>query len=307
MKLTLLKKRVTLLSLLFLFASETTLFCDEANITVIESLVSSVRNKTFQTFMQQVEKNYMETARGNKKLPVQFYSYTVQKGETLFTISARCNILYDTIASLNHISSASESIEGKTLIIPTATGLFIPAEPVSDIEILLSQQYYPQDNDIWYTINGEQFRFLPNERFESTQRAFFLDSSLRMPLEKSVLTSPFGMRTSPISGEFSFHKGVDLAAPIGTQVFACKAGTVESAVHNDRIFGNYIIIDHGGQMRSVYAHLSEIQVEKGMLVSGGSRIGLVGTTGASTGPHLHFEIRINGQAQDPGRLIRNLY
>ena len=86
MKLTLLKKRVTLLSLLFLFASKAMLFCAEANITVIESLVSSVRNKTFQTFMQQVEKNYMETARGNKKLPVQFYSYTVQKGETLFGI-----------------------------------------------------------------------------------------------------------------------------------------------------------------------------------------------------------------------------
>ena len=105
--------------------------------------------------------------------------------------------------------------------------------------------------------------------------------------------------------EFSFHKGVDLAAPIGTQVFACKAGTVESAVHNDRIFGNYIIIDHGGQMRSVYAHLSEIQVEKGMLVSGGSRIGLVGTTGASTGNHLHFEVWQNGERTDALRHFKN--
>ena len=292
-----------LFGILFLFNMRYVLFCQEVQITPLDSLES--RNPVFQTFMQQVEQFYMESARGNTEVPVYFYRYTVQEGETLFSISARCSILYDTIASLNHISTADEPLEGKTIIIPAAQGLFIPEHPESDIEILLSKQGFPQTADIWYTVQNERFRFLAKERFTVTQRAFFLDPALRMPLEQSVLTSPFGMRTSPISGEFLFHNGVDLAAPLGTPVLACKAGTVESAVEGDDVFGNYIVIDHGGDMSSVYAHLSEIQVAEGVHVSGGSRIGLVGSTGASTGPHLHFEIRINGQAQDPSGLIRD--
>ncbi|MCR5606875.1 MAG: M23 family metallopeptidase, partial [Treponema sp.] len=127
--------------------------------------------------------------------------------------------------------------------------------------------------------------------------------SLVMPLAKSVLTSPFGMRNSPISGKWKMHTGIDLAAPVGSEVYACKSGKVISCVVGNATFGNYIILQHDNKMTSVYAHLSKMFVSKGQMVSKGAHIANVGLTGMTTGPHLHFEIRVNGNPQDPGKLL----
>ena len=100
-----------------------------------------------------------------------------------------------------------------------------------------------------------------------------------------------------ISGQELFHKGIDLAAPEGTPVYACKSGEVLSA-SIDSTYGNFIILQHENNMQSVYAHLSKFAVSEGYVRSG-TVIGYVGTTGLSTGPHLHFEIRTNGKNRNP--------
>jgi len=122
-------------------------------------------------------------------------------------------------------------------------------------------------------------------------------------MEFSRITSGFKMRFHPILQTWKAHLGVDYAAPTGTPVRSVGDGVVEFAgVQNG--YGNVVKIRHAGQTSTVYAHLSKMQVHLGQSVSQGQNIGLVGTTGWSTGPHLHFEYRINGQYQDPQTVAR---
>ncbi len=118
------------------------------------------------------------------------------------------------------------------------------------------------------------------------------------PVSGLRLSSKFGMRKHPISGKYRMHKGLDFAGPNGTRVSAAGPGKIIYAARKGS-FGNFVEIDHGNGVVSRYAHLRKISVKKGMEVSAGQKIGEVGSTGASTGPHLHWEVRISGSAKDP--------
>jgi murein DD-endopeptidase MepM/ murein hydrolase activator NlpD len=113
-----------------------------------------------------------------------------------------------------------------------------------------------------------------------------------------TITSPFGWRSNPFGGSPEFHQGLDIAAPTGTTVTAAAGGTVIMAQWYGG-YGNYILIDHGGGYSTGYGHLSAIYVSTGQSVQRGQAIGAVGSTGQSTGPHLHFEVRIAGKPVDP--------
>lgn len=112
------------------------------------------------------------------------------------------------------------------------------------------------------------------------------------------VTSPFGWRMHPVLHVKKFHSGVDIGAPSGAKIVAAGDGTVISAGYNSG-YGNMTMIDHGNGLVSVYGHQSRISVSKGQHVTKGQTIGAVGSTGMSTGPHLHFEIRVNGDPRDP--------
>ena len=117
-------------------------------------------------------------------------------------------------------------------------------------------------------------------------------------MKKSNISSPFGYRKSPGGIGSKYHKGLDIAFPTGTHVLACEAGKVELAGWNDGL-GKCIIISHGGGLKTVYGHLSKINVTKGQSVVRGQFIGEVGSTGNSTGPHLHLGVMVNGSYVDP--------
>jgi murein DD-endopeptidase MepM/ murein hydrolase activator NlpD len=139
----------------------------------------------------------------------------------------------------------------------------------------------------YYTLEGNSLR-----------KAF-----LASPLEFSRMTSGFGGRLHPIAKQFRMHNGVDYAAPTGTPIRSVGDGVVEfSGVQ--RGYGNVVEIMHAGGKSTLFAHLSKIDVRKGQRVSQGDRIGAVGSTGWSTGPHLHFEFRVNGVHHDPMTLAR---
>ncbi len=112
------------------------------------------------------------------------------------------------------------------------------------------------------------------------------------------LTSLFGYRIHPITGKAHSHTGIDIPAPGGTPIQACKSGqVVTSAYHYS--YGNYVVIDHGNGNSTLYAHMSSRAVSEGQMVSQGQTIGYVGTTGSSTGNHLHLEVRDNYTRVDP--------
>jgi murein DD-endopeptidase MepM/ murein hydrolase activator NlpD len=116
------------------------------------------------------------------------------------------------------------------------------------------------------------------------------------------LTSGYGYRIDPFTGKRAFHGGIDLAVAENTEVVSCGAGKIEKAGYN-RTNGNYIIIDHGNKYKSYYGHLARFNVRKGDEVLKGQVIGLSGSTGMSTGPHLHFQITQNGKTIDPLTII----
>jgi murein DD-endopeptidase MepM/ murein hydrolase activator NlpD len=235
------------------------------------------------------------------------YQYAARQGEDIHSIAARTNIPYSAIASLNRLNNPAALTEGMLLLLPSCPGIFIPENVQSDLEKLIRASRLNLDEAVQLRIgmggNVQTFLFLPGADFTPTERAFFLNSGFRFPLRNFRLTSPFGIRDDPITGATSMHRGLDLAAPEGTEVFAAADGTV-TAVGNDPVYGIYIIITHSNRWTSLYGHLQTAYTVLHSEVKSGSLIGRVGSTGQSTGPHLHFELRQNGRALDPAGRLR---
>ena len=119
-----------------------------------------------------------------------------------------------------------------------------------------------------------------------------------MPVDGVHLSSDFGMRVHPVLGGRRQHKGVDLAGPIGTPIHAAADGVVSRADWFSS-YGLFVSLEHGGTLQTRYGHMSRLNVAAGQRVHKGDVIGYIGTTGRSTGPHLHYEVRIAGQAVNP--------
>lgn len=128
----------------------------------------------------------------------------------------------------------------------------------------------------------------------------YVGGTFMWPVPSSTtITSPYGMRTDPFNHKQRFHTGVDIAAPRGTPIVAANSGTVIVSGWSARGYGNYVVINHGGGKSTLYAHQSQVAVSKGDKVTKGQTIGYIGSTGNSTGPHLHFEVLINGDDTNP--------
>lgn len=132
--------------------------------------------------------------------------------------------------------------------------------------------------------------------------SYFVNAEPILPVEGARITSRFGYRTHPITGKHGFHTGLDLAASEGTPISAVFYGKVTKTGEDDS-WGKYVLVEHSDGFETFYCHLSEIYVEKGAVIRQGETVGLVGSTGMSTGPHLHFEVRINGIRVDPELLL----
>src|SRR6516162_2588567 len=136
----------------------------------------------------------------------------------------------------------------------------------------------------------------------------YLQALVAVPLRKPVIgevdmSSPFGMRMDPFNGRPAIHTGIDLRGEVGEPVRATAAGRV-SLAGREGGYGNMVEIDHGNGLATRYGHLSEIDVKVGQMVRIGETIGHIGSTGRSTGPHLHYETRVNGEAVDPQKFLR---
>jgi murein DD-endopeptidase MepM/ murein hydrolase activator NlpD len=166
---------------------------------------------------------------------------------------------------------------------PLRTGRLLSAEIINDkknYDAVWFQE--PGQKGAYYTMGGDSLR-----------RAF-----LASPMPYSRRTSGFGMREHPILQTMRAHMGVDYAAPVGTPVISVADGVVvESSFHG--AYGNMVVIQHNANQSTAYAHLSRMNVRKGQAIKQGEAVGAVGSTGLSTGPHLHFEFRINGRHVDP--------
>jgi len=283
---------------------------ENINFPIITRLDS--RDVGFRQFIGDVENNRRLVSAGRSRSEaaaelLTIYQYTPQQNEDIFFLAARCNIPYSALASLNRLNNPISLEAGKPVLLPSFPGIYLPDNMESELEKLLGAARSTERESIQLRISvagrTEIFHFFPGADFSPTERVYFLNSGFRFPLQSFRLTSSYGMRQSPISGNIVMHQGIDLAAPEGTGVYAALDGIV-TEVGEDPVYGIYVIITHRDRWTSLYGHLQKAETVLLSNVRSGTLIGRVGSTGQSTGPHLHFELRQDGRALDPAGRLR---
>lgn len=243
--------------------------------------------------------------------PVTYSTYKVRSGDNITNIARRFGLAnISTLIAVNNISNVRLLQADKVLKIPSMDGIthtVANGESLKTIagkyDITLEQLLDANDlsSDI---IKKGDVLFIPGARMDSSSLRDAMGESFKMPVKaKWRLTSPYGYRADPFTGQRKFHTGIDMAAPLGTSIYAAMAGKVATTGYNN-VFGNYIIISHGNGYQSLYAHLKQYTVRAGQFVDQGAKIGLMGSTGYSTGSHLHLSIYKNGKHVNPAPLLK---
>jgi len=233
--------------------------------------------------------------------------YITEKRWSIFGLSARLHVPYESILTLNRMENASHIPKGTTLYIPSIPGIFVPEQPQTHLEKLMLSVRKDIKSGRLYTIpfkNGKKvtYRFIPGGKLHSIERAFFLGILFQFPIESTRITSDYGYRLHPITRQKGFHQGIDIGAPLGTKVIAARNGKISKAGYNS-IYGKYVEVLHEGGYKTFYGHLKEAFVELNQTVNSGMIIGEVGSSGLSTGPHLHFEIRWKDKSFNPEEML----
>jgi len=239
--------------------------------------------------------------------PLRFFSLARPEKMDLFALAARLNLPYGTLATLNGAAGPAPFTGLQLLIVPNLPGLFVPEKPLSSFEEILvsvtaNSRRDPRPVVVRLPGGTRRFGFYPGQDLSAVERAFFLNILFRFPLPIGQLTSAYGPRPDPLTGSPDFHHGVDIAAPEGLEVQAARDGLVE-LVGFDPVLGNVVVLGHEGGYQTVYGHLSVALVTLHQQVRSGMIVGKVGSTGQSTGAHLHFEVRRKGSSRDPLPLL----
>lgn len=241
---------------------------------------------------------------------VKFQNYTVKSGDTISGIAYKFSLnSIGTLIALNDISNVKRLHVGSTLKIPSIDGLFHTVKKGESLATIatkygLNINSILDANDLkTELINVCDKLFIPGASLSNFELKKALGELFIYPV-KGRLTSPFGYRRDPFTGLRSFHNGIDLANTKGTPVKSVMSGRISEIGYNS-IYGNYIIIIHDGGYQSLYGHLASVFVKRGTIVSQGTHIGSIGSTGRSTGPHLHLSIYKSGKAIDPLTVLEN--
>ena len=261
---------------------------------------------------------YIDAVGGPAELgsrtPPGFTWYALREGETLSSVAGRFGLSISALVGANpDISSLDRLPKGFELLIPPSAGLVVRFGAGDDILGLLEQHdisaaEFARANGLRspFDLTPDMLLFLPGvqptEALARLQKVREEENRYIWPLH-GRLTSYFGPRNLGM-GTSSFHRGIDIAAPTGTPVVAARSGTVTYAGWSTQGYGNLVRIRHADDSETWYAHFSSVSVSVGQYVSQGSVIGRVGSTGLSTGPHLHFELHERGRAIDPLHVLR---
>lgn len=255
----------------------------------------------------------IEAALADDDLPLLTYkTYRVKPEDQIGKIAVENNISQDTLISVNNIKSTRTLQIGTYLRIPNIPGILYTVredgETIEDIskkyEISAEKCSTVNNKALTVSLKSGETLFLPDAQMDQFARAEINGDLFHKPLKaRWYLSSRYGWRSSPFNGKRSFHGGSDMACASGTKIYAALAGKVTFTGYNDT-YGNYVIIQHHSGYKSLYAHMSSISCQTGDYVTTESVIGRVGSTGMSTGPHLHFAVYKNGKGVDPLSLCK---
>ena len=236
-------------------------------------------------------------------------AYSVKKGDIIGDLAANFGLNQDTLISMNNIKNTRLIQIGQVLRIPNQDGIMYTVKNGDSLETIA--QKYSSDVEAIKLAN-ELFSdtalpgsalFVPGAKLDWVERQEINGDLFIWPVA-GYITSPYGYRRWPFGGNIrQFHSGIDIGAAAGAPVRAAMSGRV-SATGWDDVLGNYAVISHHSGYRTMYGHMSTVRVKSGAYVGTGERIGDVGSTGQSTGPHLHFTVYKSGVTVNPRNLLK---
>ena len=240
-----------------------------------------------------------------------YVTYRVQQGDMIGVIAEQHGITEDTIISVNGVKSSRYLQIGTYLKIPSIPGILYTVSDGSETAASIASKYKVDVNKC-VAVNKvaadeplEEGRsiFVPDAKLDWVTRQEINGDLFRKPLHsRYYISSWYGWRTSPFdASKRTYHGGIDMACSKGTPIYAALEGTVIATGYSD-VFGNYVKVKHHSGYVTLYGHMSEITTTKGKYVTTSSVIGKVGSTGMSTGPHLHFQVYKNGRTVNPASL-----
>jgi len=251
-----------------------------------------------------------DAAQGEgEKLPELYYSvYAVQKGDIIGNIAKEHGVSQDAIISLNKLRNTRTIQIGQLLKIPSINGILYTAKK-GDTPELIADKYRVSLEKIALVNNisdnivtAGAVLFLPDAKLDWVTLQEINGDLFSKPLRGSYyISSRYGWRDNPFVGSRTFHNGIDMATSKGNPIYAALDGTVASTGYNVT-YGNYIIVSHHSGYQTMYGHLNTILTAKGSRVTTATKIGTVGNTGQSTGPHLHFTVYKNRATINPASL-----
>jgi len=232
-------------------------------------------------------------------LPLDIKEYVVKEGDTLSLIAERFDMDLDTIASLNRQWGSGVHLVrvGERIRIPNQDGIFLPLDRA--LEKLCAEKAVPSEVVLQTNrLSASELRqgmllFFPGVQHKGIERSVVTGTAFLRPVA-GWTSSAYGYRHDPFTEVVQFHRGIDIAANPGAAVRSALDGRV-TVVGENLVLGLYVVIRHQIGFSTVYGHLQQVFVQPGQTVSRGQRIGTVGSSGKSTGPHLHFEVRRHGR------------
>ncbi|MDR2143368.1 MAG: M23 family metallopeptidase [Treponema sp.] len=254
------------------------------------------------------EQGIPEPAEFSKPRMLLHSSYTIQQDDVLGEVAKSFGLNIGTLVSLNNIKYTRSLQIGHVLKVPNQDGVLYKVKRGDTLQSVAEKHKIDPEtvrisNELFSDrINENTSLFLPGATipWEDLQE---INGDLFLWPVRGYISSYYGYRRSPFTGGRSFHPGLDIAAPMGTPIKAAMSGRV-SAVGYDNIYGNFVVITHQSGYRTLYGHMSVIRTRTGLYVNAGDQIGDVGSTGQSTGPHVHFTVYKNGATINPRNVIR---
>lgn len=239
-----------------------------------------------------------------------YTAYRIKKGDMIGVIAEEFGLTQDTLISVNNIRKTRLIQPGQYLKIPSMSGiLYTVREDGETLEEIAAKYEIVQDkcaqvNNVALQVglSAGTTLFLPDAELDWVTRQEINGDLFQRPLKGSYyFSSYYGWRKNPFNGTRTFHGGIDMAANTGTPIYAALEGTVIEAGYNNT-YGNYVVIRHHSGYQTLYGHMHTITTKRGNYVYTNTKIGTVGSTGMSTGPHLHFAVYKNGMGVNPQNL-----
>jgi len=236
-----------------------------------------------------------------------YTSYRIRKGDMIGVIAERFGLTQDTLISINNIRQTRRIQIGEYIKVPSMPGILYTTKKDGETVASVAEKYQVSAQKTAAVnhlheqgaLAAGTSLFVPDAFMDWVTRQEINGDLFRRPLRaRYYVSSNFGWRRSPFTGKRTFHNGVDMASPAWTPVYAALAGTVTAAGFHS-VYGNYVIVTHHSGYRTLYGHMVGIKARKGQSVDTRTVLGWVGTTGLSTGPHLHFSVFKYGSAVNP--------